>query len=774
MTDHRYVGLSVPRADGPDKVRGRFNYLADEYPLGTLHGALVMSDRAHAEVTSIDISAAVKLPGVTVLTFRDAPTTKYNSGEWFLGQNDHPDETILTGHVRHVGDRVALVLAPDPKTARAARDLVVVEYNDLVPVISPDVDQDTADSLHGDGHIVFPGNLRYGDCEAAFEGAAKVVSDTISTPRIHHAAMEPHAVLAVPRPEKIIEVHSPCQIMFGVQHSVAQVLDCPLAKIRVLKVRMGGTFGGKQEVVLEPLCAWAALKMGRPVLITTNREESILATRTRAASVGKVETALDAEGHILGRKFDITLEAGAYLSGSRKVLMAMGKKTSRLYRIPALTYEGRVWRSSTTPAGACRGYGSPQIHAITEIHTDLLCRRLGYDPVEFRLKNLVDPYESDPSGASDLGNARIKDCLEIGLKAFDWEFRQEPQRSGRYCRGSGFALATHGNGYFKTIYHDVAGMSMRIFEDGSAVLRAGVHELGHAALGAMAQIAAEVTTIAPEMISVLEGDTFFNRYDIGCQASRGIYVMGECARLCAVETVKLLLAEAEKLWGAPAELQDGKLKVGAEIIPLGEAVRLIEMQARVSIEASVEHRPVMNPASYAAHFVELTVDTLTGLVKIDKYLAVHDIGQAINRSFVQGQIYGGVQMGLGMGLLEDLVFNQDGQPSARNFDKYHLFNSPDMPEVEIELVEKGEEGGPFGAKSIGEIATVPVAPAVVNAVNRALGTEMTSMPLTPAKIVATLLEREAAGQSLPGVGLSSRSSAGWLKRFKRFFSGSKK
>ena len=767
MTDYRYIGRSIPRADGPDKVRGRYHYLADEPPAGALHGAVVFSGRAHALVKSIDAEAALRLPGVRVLTYKDAPDMKYNSGEWFIGQNDFPDETVLTGHARHVGDRLALVLAPDRRTARAARDLITVEYEDLPAVIGLNVDPEIAETLHNDGQISFPGRLGYGDMDEAWAQAAFTASDLIHTPRIHHAAMEPHAVVAVPRPEKILEIHSPCQIMFGVQHSVGLVLSLPLAKIKVIKARMGGTFGGKQEVVLEPLCAWAAWKLQRPVLIALDREETVIASRTRAATAGLVETAVDADGRILGRRFEVTVDAGAYLSGSKKVLMAMGKKTSRLYRVPALKYEGRVIRSSSTPAGACRGYGSPQIHAMIEIHTDLLCRKLGFDPVEFRLKNLVEPFDDDPSGASNLGNARIKDCLKIGLETFDWESRKEPRVSGRFRRGAGFAVCTHGNGYFKTIYHDMAGMSMRIFEDGSAVLRAGVHELGHAAQGAMAQIAAEAAGIDPDLITVLEGDTLVNRYDIGCQASRGIYVMGECARLCAEETKNLLLSEAEKLWGAPAALESGALRIGGEIISIGEAVRLIEMKSRVSIEASVEHRPMTNPASYAAHFVELTVDTLTGLVSIDKYLAVHDIGRAINRSFVKGQIYGGVQMGLGMALTEELDFDAQGRPSARNFDKYHLINAPDMPEVDIIMIEKGEEGGPYGAKSIGEIATVPVAPAVVNAVNRALGAELTYLPLTPARIVASRLSLAEARETHDPEPIAA--SSGWFGRLKGWF-----
>lgn len=739
----KYIGKSVPRGDGRDKARGRYPYLADEAFPGALTGVLLLSPHANALVRSIDASACADC-GAIVLTCFDAPQKKYNSGEWFPGHNDHRDETVLTPHARHAGDRIALVLAESEEKARRARDLIKVDYELLQPIMDPLKAASCASLLHEDGVAEFTGAFGYGDTEAAFKRAAYVESDTISTQKIHHAAMETHSVLAVPRPEGVIEVHTPCQILFGVQHSIAQVLPLPLSKIRVVKANMGGTFGGKQEVVFEVLCAWAAYTLGRPVFINTNREETITATRTRAAVTGKVSTAIDKDGTILGRRFDLVVDAGAYLSGTKKVMMAMGKKTSRLYRIPALDFFGSTVRTSTTPAGACRGYGSPQIHTITEIHTDLLCARLGFDPVEFRLKNLMREFEDDPGGGANIGKARIAECLTRGCEAFGWDKPRTPvQKDGRFATAAGFACCTHGNGYYGTQYHDYTQMSLRILEDGSAILRAPVHELGSGATTAMAQIAAEVTGIDPSAITVTEGDTNYTSYDIGCQASRVVYVCGECARRVAESAVKMLCDEASKLWGAPVALINGKLSCNGETIEIGRAVEELMRKNRVSIEAHTEYRPCSNPGSYAAHFAQVTVDKLTGLVKVDRYLAVHDIGQCINRSFVEGQIYGGVQMGIGMALTEQLTYNKDGRPEAVNFDKYHMINAPDMPDVEVLLIEDCEKDGPFGAKSIGEISTVPVPAAIANAVNRALGTSMTSLPLTPAKIVAALAKTKA-------------------------------
>ncbi|MDR2486275.1 MAG: molybdopterin-dependent oxidoreductase [Treponema sp.] len=739
VSSFKFVGKRIPRADAEEKVRGRYLYLADFRMEGALYGALLLSDRANARVRAIDTSALPSGADIKVFTGADAPDTRYNSGEWFPGQKDHPDETLLTGHPKHIGDRIGLVLAGDKKAALQARALITVDYEELEPVVDIKTAAEKSELLHDDGEAAFSGRIVYGEVEAAFAHAHSVERDKIHTQKIHPGAMETHAALAVPRPEGVIEIQCPCQIAYGVQHAVAQVVPVPLSKIRIVKTPMGGSFGAKQEVVFEPLCAWAAWKLGKPVYIEMNRRETMLGTRTRAATEGYIETALDSEGVILGRRFDITVDAGAYLSGSKKVLMAMGKKASRLYKIPALHFEGQAVRTSTTPAGACRGYGSPQLHAITEIHTDLLCRRLGFDPVEFRMKNLVNPYDEDPSGAASLGNARIRDCLEQGLAVFDWEKRKHPSRSGRFRQGAGFACVTHGNGYYKTIYHDFAVMSMRFLEDGSVILRAGLQEMGNAATSAISRIVAEVTGIEPKRITITEADTMTHGYDIGCQASRGIFVLGECARLCAEKTLAFLLAETEKLWNAEAALlDDGFIRVGNETVSIGEAVRLIEMKNRTSIEARYEHRPMHNPASYAAHFVDLAVDTMTGRVYIDRYLAVHDAGKVIDYGYAEGQITGGVQMGIGMALLEDLGFDAQGHPSADNFDKYSLINAPDMPDVEVMFIEEGEEGGPFGAKSIGEIASVPSAPAIINAVNRALGTSLTDLPLSAGRIAAAL------------------------------------
>lgn len=741
---YKYIGKNVECDETRDKARGRYRYLADEKPDGLLEGVIVTSAVAHALTRSIETKKALSLRGVkAIYTNADVPKVFYNSGEWFDGQDDPADELLLTNHARHVGDRIALVIAEDVQTARKATTMIKVEYEELPLVM--DLNEATTASrsaLFPEGPALFGGSLSYGDLTAAFQSADTVVETTVITPRIHHAAIETHIAVCIPRPGGYFELHTPCQIAFGVQHTVCKVLGLPYHKMRVIKSAMGGSFGGKQEAIIEPLCVFASMMLEHPVRITMDRAKSILSTRTRAAMDGTMKTAFSKDGMILGRDISVIIDAGAYLTGSKKVMMAMAKKTSRLYRVPAINFEGVTVRTNRTPGGACRGYGSPQIAALTEIHMDVAAERLGIDPLELRMKNLAHSGDKDPSGGPGLGNARVVDCLVRGAERFGWKEKQATVQEGRFRRAAGLACATHGNGYVGTIYHDFSSMAMRVLEDGTAIVNAGIYELGNGTVCAIKQLLAEALDLSPQKILVTECDTRYSPYDIGCQASRSIYVCGGCALRLAEAIRGKLLMQAASLLSLESDkivFDDGKLRSrDGRTVSFGEVVKYAERANNTEIAATMEYRPSGNPASYGVHFAEVEVDTLTGLVRILSYLAAHDVGQIINPQLIKGQIYGGVQMGIGMAIMEEIAWDRQGRPSCDNFNKYHLINAPDMPDVDILLIEDGEPGAPFGAKSIGEIAVTPSAPAVVNAVNRALGTELNILPLTGARIIEAL------------------------------------
>jgi len=747
MTDNlKYVGKNVPLHDIRQKVTGSMKYLGDMDLGNMLHIKLVLSRIANGKVVNIDTSLAEKVPGVVkIYSYANTPSIKYSGSAWFKGENTPKTETMFSQRVRFVGDRIAAVVAETQEAARKAAELVKIEYEEYEPVLNVEDYLNTLEGkLHEDEPDYYIKEISCGSMEDAFEKADKVIFDEVETQKIHHAAMENHICIAVPHPVEGITIYSPCQIVYGVQCIVAQILNMPLNKVRVVKVPTGGSFGGKQETILEPICAYIAMDLNKGVKLEFERKESILSTRTRNATKGYVKTAVDRDGRIIARDVKVILDAGAYTSGGCKVSIAAGKKSFRLYRIPNQRYKGIVVNTNTPVGGACRGYGSPQIHAITEISMDNVARSIGMDPVEFRLKNLVHPYDEDPTGAPNLGNSRIIDCVEKGAAEFNWlERRKNCNKEGRFKQGIGMACATHGNGYFGA-YHDFTRMNLRMLSDGSLILESGLHELGCGTIVSIAQIVAEVLDVDVTKIHVTEGDTRFSPYDLGSQASRVTYVCGACAKETALLLKELILENAARIYKAPKEsieMKGGYIWVKGEEETkrtYGDMAFEIQKTNKTELYVSHEYESKANPGSYAAHFAEVVVDTYTGLVKVDDYLAVHDIGKAINPGFVEGQILGGVQMGIGMALYEEIKFDAKGRPVNDSFAKYHLVNAPDMPKVKTLLIEEGEDYGPYGAKSIGELCTVPVAPAIVNAVNDALGTKLSSLPLTPEKILAAI------------------------------------
>ena len=747
MTDSlKYVGKNIPLHDIRQKVTGSMKYLGDMDLGNMLHIKLVLSSVANGKVIKIDTSLAEKVPGVVkIYSYANTSSTKYSGSAWFKGENTPETETMFSQRVRFVGDRVAAVVAETPEAAKKAAELVKVEYEEYEPVLNvEDYLKDCKGKLHEDEPDYYVKEISCGNIEDAMEKAYKVFYDEVETQKIHHAAIENHICVAVPNPLEGITVYSPCQIVYGVQSTVAQILNMPLNRVRVVKVPVGGSFGGKQETVLEPICAYIAMDLNRPVKLEFERRESMLSTRTRNATKGYVKTAVDKIGHIIARDIKVILDAGAYTSGGCKVSIAAGKKSFRLYRIPNQRYKGIVVNTNTPIGGACRGYGSPQIHAITEISMDNVAKSMGIDPVDFRLMHLVQPYDDDPTGAPNLGNSRIIDCVKKGASEFKWyERKKTSDKGGRYRKGIGMACATHGNGYYGA-YHDFTRMNLRMLNDGSLILEAGLHELGCGTIVSIAQIVAEILDVDVSKIHVTEGDTKFSPYDLGSQASRVTYVCGACAKETALKLKELMLENAAKIYRVPKELiemKGGYIRVKGDEESqrtYGEMAFEIQKLNKTELYVSHEYESKANPGSYAAHFAEVIVDTYTGLVTVNDYLAVHDIGKAINPGFVEGQILGGVQMGIGMALYEEIKFDFKGKPINDSFSKYHVVNAPDMPEVRVLLIEEGEDYGPYGAKSIGELCTVPVAPAIVNAVNDALGTKLSSLPLTPEKILAAI------------------------------------
>lgn len=747
----KYVGSYVPIHDIREKVTGKVKYTGDMELTGMLHAKLVLSDIAHGIIKNIDTSRAEALDGVYgVFTCKNSPDNLYNSHKWIDGMDVLKDERIFSDKVRFFGDRIAAVVAADRETAERAARLIEVEYEELPVIIEPEqalLEEQV--KIHAHGNKVFEKTLECGDPDGMMKDAYLTVEDRIVTPKVHHGAMETHACLADVDINGNLTIWSPCQVVFQVQLIVAEALGIPQSKIRVIKTTMGGSFGGKGQPVLEPVCAFLSYTLKKPVKLVMDRTEAILGTRTRTKTIGKVRTAVDKEGKILARDINMLVDAGAYMTNGDALSMAMGKKTFRLYRINHQRYHAECVYTNTPIGGAARGYGSPQIHALTEINLDNVARRLGMDPVELRLKNLVHPFDKDPAGGPELGNARIIDCVIKGAEAFNWQEKyRRPKVKGRYVRGVGMACCAHGNGYFGA-YPDFITMYLRITGDGQAVLKGAIHDMGCGTNTTMMQIVAETLDMDISNVIVPEADTLVSPFDsAGTQASRVTFVCGGAAMKVAQLVKDKMSRYGAKLLECAVEdivMSGGflwKRQAEGHKLSYGEAATLIQKKFSDEAGETITYQSPGNPASYGANFAEVEVDVETGMVKVLDVLAVYDIGRAINSGFVTGQVQGAVQMGLGMALSEEFIFDNKGRVASGRFSRYHVINAPDMPEVRVLLIEEGEENGPFGAKSIGESATVPTAPAVINAINNALDISLDVLPAIPERIMAKLKEKK--------------------------------
>ena len=745
--DLQIVGRSVPIHDVEEKATGALRYVNDMKLHGMLHAKLLLSAIAHGRVKRLDLARAEALPGVVaIFTAANSPGHAYNSHKWIEGMEVVKDETLFTDHVRFCGDRIAAVVAETREIAEAAVRLITVEYEELPAVLDPEAAlRPGSQPVHGESNLLYRKEMKAGDAEARMAGAWRVVEDRIETPKIHHAAMETHCCIAETDTHGLVTVHTPCQVIFQVQLIVAEALGIPLNRVRVIKTTTGGSFGGKGQPVIEQVTAFLSLALQRPVKLLLDRSDTIVASRTRHKTVSLVRTAVDRDGTLLARDIYTLVDTGAYCTNGEAIAMAMGKKTFKLYGVQDQVYRSEVVYTNTPIGGACRGYGSPQICTATEIAMDHAASALGMDPVTFRLKNLVRPHDRDPLSGVSLGNARIIDCVHKGCELLGWQAKyNRPKSGGRFEKGVGVACAAHGNGY-QGAYPDFITVDLQLDSEGFAILKGAFHDLGCGTVTTMQQIAAEVLALDLARVTIPAADTMVSPFDsAGTQASRVTFVCGGAVKQAAELLREKLLDCAAALLGRDrAELACAGGAVFAPAEPelrasYAELVVYSQKTRHLSLSVNTTYESPGNPTSYAAHFAEVEVDKLTGRVRVLDFVAVHDIGKAINTGFVHGQIHGSVQMGMGMALSEEVSLDARGRVTAGRLSRYTVPNAPEMPRIQVALIEEGEELGPFGAKSIGEIATVPVAAAIINAINHALGTRISRLPALPERIVAAL------------------------------------
>ena len=756
--EYQYIGKTHPAADALRKVTGELAYGTDLTLPGMLYAHLLLSPHAHARVLQVDAQAALAEAGVVaVYSHFNTPAKPYCRYRILPDQAGCIDDEHLFAPVaRSVGDRVAVVVATRADIAARAADLLEVQY-ELLPAV---LDAETA-LLPGAPAIYPQGNLLHTFDHASntkLPEGCQTISTTVSTQMLHHAAIEPHMCMAQCDASGKVTLWSACQSVYGARTVVADWLELPYSQVRVIKVPMGGSFGGKQEFILEPLTAFLAQQLRRPVMLALDREACIRGTMVRPMQRSTLHSVIDANGRVRSLQVDTLLAAGPYASSSPDYSEAMAHKLTRLYRLDHYRHTARVAYTNTPVAGGMRGWGAPDIATCAEIHVDHIARTLKVDPVALRESMLVLPHETDLMSGRSLGDARVLECLQRGARAFGWAHRstQEPG-NGRWRTGVGVACGAHKNGMLSDAFPESSSMTLKMNVDGSLNLGTSLHEVGAGAQVMLRLVIAEVLGVPPERITAAEADSEATPYDFGCFGSRVTYICGAAARELALLMRQQLLDTVALLWGSSVEQLEAAHGVVREravdsdsdsnndiarCMSYGQVVQHTRMQHSRDMVVTHTYRGQSNPGSYSVQFAEVQVDTYTGRVLVSDFLCVVDIGLALNPGMVEGQCRGAVQAGIGSALCEELALDGQGRLMGSGLRDYHLINTVEMPRVDVLLIEHPGDDGPFGAKSVGEVATVPTAAAVVNAVNRALGTAISTLPLNPERILATL-------QSLP-------------------------
>jgi len=725
----KIVGKRHPKIDGWERVTGKATYTSDIYLPGMLYGKILRSPHPHAKVVSIDVQRAKAHPGVkAVLTPKDIADFS-----WYQAPGrGHHDMSILADTARFAGDDVAVVAAVDEDRAQEALDLIKVDYEPLPFVLDPEEAlKPAAPKIHPQGNIVGekPVTLQRGNIEKGFQEADLVYEGRYSTPMLQHVTAEPRVCVARWDRGKLT-VWDSLQYTFWPQATLAYIFKIPMSKVRVICEFMGGGFGDKNSVERhEVLAAILSMKTGHPVRIELTREENFLAATHRYPTVCYLKYGARKDGTLTAIQAKIIADVGAYghLDGAFNVMETM----KGVYRCPNLKGEGYNVYTNKPEGGFQRCVGHPMGQFAQEVHMDIMADKLGLDPVDFRLKNYARLEDGDQDRKIPFSSNGMEECIRKGAETFGWGQKwQKPGTSpGPIKRGLGMAIHACRHG---AMVLPCAGM-VKINSDGTVNLYIGTADIGGNQRSTMAMIAAEELGIPLEGVSVTSADTEVT-LDTGSTAgSKQTIGTGSAVKLAAADAKRQLFEIAAK------ELNTGvenlEIRNGG-IYPLGSDKGMRITDALKKAPATITGRGTgrlpqrVVTFCFAAHFVEVEVDTLNGKVRVLKLVAAHDVGKAINLLGMENQIDGGAIQGMGFGLTEDQICDKaTGICLNPNLVDYKLFTMKDIPEIQPLLIEPIDPVGPFGAKGVGEPPYSVPAPAIANAIYNAIGVRFTDLPI---------------------------------------------
>jgi probable selenate reductase molybdenum-binding subunit len=763
------VAKNRQKVDGIGLVTGKASFTDDFFRPGMLYGKILASPHAHARIKKITTRKAEALSGVkTVLTYRDLPRIPHTTAGQGFPEPSPYDTFILDRKVRYVGDRVAAVAAETPEIATQALKLIEVEYQVLPPVLDPRLAQKPAAPVIHDepeAHCIIPmvydpkknlaarvemevGNVKKGLKEADFTFEGEYASHYAS-----HTCIEPHTTITYLDADGRLVIRTSTQVPFHARRMVAQRLDIPVRKVRVIKPRIGGGFGAKQEILLEDICAALTLATKRPVRMYYSRQEEFVSSRTRHPQVIKLRSGVKKDGTITAIDLDILMNTGAYGSHALTVVCNSGSKVLPLYRSANVHFKGETVYTNLPVGGAYRGYGATQSYFALGVQMDRMAEAIGMDPLNFAKRNHIRTGETSPvfealgegkKGVEQkIGSCGLDECLRRGAKEIGWYTKRKRQDRGPVRRGVGMTILMQGSSIPEI---DMGAASLKMNEDGSFNLLVGATDLGTGSDTILAQMAAEVLTIDTRKIIVYSSDTDLTPFDVGAYASSTTYLSGMAVIKAAEKVKEQILSVASEMIGEKIEkleLEEGKVKGKKKSIGLDKiATYALYEKNQFQIASHASHITHKSPPPFSAHFAEVEVDTRTGMVKVLKYVAAVDCGTAINPNLARGQTEGSVLNGISFALCEEYLFNEKGRMLNPNFDDYKIYSTADLPEIKAILVPTYEPTGPYGAKSVSEISINGPMPVISNAIYHACGIRMQEAPFTPEKVLRALKSKK--------------------------------
>jgi len=774
------VGKSLPRVDAAAKVTGRAKFTADYYFGNMLYGKILHSPIPHGRIKAMDTSKAEKFPGVKlVLTGKDVPDITYG-----VSPARYDEYVLAKERVRYVGDEVAAVVAVDEETAEKALNLIRVEYDELPAVFNPrEAVKEGAPQLHSryKNNINTHVDHHFGDIEKGFAEADHVREEEFVGNHVYQNPIEPHASLAYWENDGLILVlYSSTQVPHYVHYMVARVLDIPLGEIRIIRPPVGGGFGGKAETTpLDLITAIASKKTGRPVKMVYSREEMFLHGRGRHKQYMKFKIGVKKDGRITAVKSQIYLDGGAYTSFGIITAYYAGSMIPTLYKIPNYRYEGFRIMTNKPACGAMRGHGTPQPRFAFESLLNMIAEDLGIDPVEIRLRNAMEP-NTRTCNDLDIQSCEVKRTLEEVKKKSGWREKYGKLPPGKgigigcggFVSGAGYAIyrgqvqrssEKKRETFVKKSVFPHANAIVKISEDGTAaVLLIQAAEIGQGSSTVLSQMCAEALGISLKRVRIRTEDSDISPLDLGAYSSRTTLMGGNAVVRASRDVLEKLMAPVSRMWDCDLqelEARDNQIfhkKDKSKVMEWAEAARKYFNNQGPLVGTGWYKPPEglggdykgaavgTSPAfSYGSSVCECSVDLETGKVKIEKFIDYHDCGTPINPQAVHGQVEGAIVMGSGEAIMEEVMYDEKGNILNPNLHDYLLMTIKDAPEIFSGIVKSYEPEGPYGAKEVGEGATLPVLAAVAHAIANATGVWIKELPITSEKILKALKRKKS-------------------------------